>query len=315
MPMTGSQMATDSSAGRMDCPGLEALRQAIRTLEGFSSEGEGRAVTLGIPAIDAALGGGLACGALHEIAAAHEAEIAVATGFALALAGRGARLPAIASRTPSPQRGEGGGEGAPTERPEPPHPRSLRSLDLSPLGRGEKSERLARSVLWLTEDMALAESGAPYGPGLDAAGLAPERLITVTAVREREMLWAMEEALRCSAIAAVIGETRSHRIDAVTTRRLSLAAAGSGAFAVLLRATPGEEHSAAATRWIVGAAPGASSLHGLGPPRLRVRLVRNRRGHLGSWTLELNSACFILATHPQPVAGAAFDRPFRADVA
>ncbi len=66
-----------------------ALRQAIRTLEGFSSEdGEGRAVTLGIPVIDAALGGGLACGALHEIAAAREAEIAVATGFALALAGR-----------------------------------------------------------------------------------------------------------------------------------------------------------------------------------------------------------------------------------
>ncbi len=183
------------------------------------------------------------------------------------------------------------------------------------MGRGDRSERLARSVVWLTEDMALAESGAPYGPGLDEAGLAPERLITVAAVREREMLWAMEEALRCRAIAAVIGETRSHRIDAVATRRLSLAAAGSGAFAVLLRATPGEEHSAAATRWIVGAAPGASSLHGLGPPRLRVRLVRNRRGHLGSWTLELNRACFILATHPQPVAGAAFDRPPRADVA
>ena len=163
--------------------------------------------------------------------------------------------------------------------------------------------------------MALAESGAPYGPGLDEAGLAPERLITVAAVREREMLWAMEEALRCRAIAAVIGETRSTRLDAVATRRLSLAAAGSGAFAVLLRATPGEEHSAAATRWIVSAAPGARSLHGLGPPRLRVRLVRNRRGHLGSWTLELNRACFILATHSQPVAGAAFDRPPRAEVA
>ena len=61
--------------------GLAALRQTIRTLEGFSSEAEGRAVTLGIPLIDAALGGGLACGALHEIAAASEAEIAVATGL------------------------------------------------------------------------------------------------------------------------------------------------------------------------------------------------------------------------------------------
>jgi len=35
-------------------------------------------------------------------------------------------------RTPSPQRGEGWGEGAPTERPYPPHPA------LSPLGRGRR---------------------------------------------------------------------------------------------------------------------------------------------------------------------------------
>jgi protein ImuA len=268
--MSASQMAAhktaDSASGRADAGSLGALRQAIRKLEGFSTEGgEGLAAALGIPSIDAALGGGLACGALHEIAAAREIEIAAATGFALALAGRAGVV--------------------------------------------------APQILWLTEDMALAENGVPYGPGLDAMGLAPERLITVAAAHERDMLWAMEEALRCHAIAAVIGETRSRRIDAVATRRLSLAAAGSGALAVLLRATPGEEHSAAATRWIVGAAPGASGLHGLGPPRVAVRLVRNRHGHLGSWTLEWNSACYILATHPQPMAGAAFDRPYRADVA
>jgi L-cysteine S-thiosulfotransferase len=39
-------------------------------------------------------------------------------------------------RTPSPQRGEGWGEGVPTERPEPPHP------SLSPLGRGRSEPRL-----------------------------------------------------------------------------------------------------------------------------------------------------------------------------
>jgi protein ImuA len=275
--------AVDFTAERADSDGLQALRRAIRTLEGFSDDGsEGQAVTFGIATIDAALGGGLVCGALHEIAAAHETEIATATGFALGLAGR---LTA------------------------------LRAVGPSPGGRGEKSDRIPRHVVWLIEDMALVESGAPYGPGLDEAGLAPERLITVAAVSERDMLWAMEEALRCRAIAAVIGETRSRRIDPVATRRLSLAAAGSGAFAVLLRATPGEEHSAAATRWIVGAAPGASGPYGLGPPHLRVHLVRNRRGPLGSWTLEFNRACFTLATHPQPVAGTAFDRSYRADVA
>ena len=35
-------------------------------------------------------------------------------------------------------------------------------------------------MLWVAEDMALAESGIPYGPGLDDLGLAPERLVAVT---------------------------------------------------------------------------------------------------------------------------------------
>src|SRR5262249_58081546 len=49
-----------------------------------------------------------------------------------------------------------------------------------------------RNVLWIAEDLSLAENGAPYGPGLDEIGIAPERLITVAAARERDVLWAME---------------------------------------------------------------------------------------------------------------------------
>ena len=137
-------------------------------------------------------------GALHEIAAAREAEIAAATGFALGLA---ARAPA--------------------------------------------------RVLWIAEDLSLAESGAPYGPGLDQAGLAPERLITVAAARGRDVLWAMEEALRCRAVGLVIGELRARDIDRVATRRLALAAAAGNTLGLLLRAAPDDAPSAAATRWIV----------------------------------------------------------------
>ena len=152
--------------------------------------------------------------------------------------------------------------------------------------------------------MALAESGAPYGPGLDAFGLAPERLLTVAAARPRDLLWAMEEALRCRAVGAVIGELRHGEIDMVALRRLSLAAAESGALALLLRAAPADEASTAATRWIVGAAPNAC---------FAIELVRNRRGPLGSWILEWSDSDerFLLATHAQPVAAPALDRPHR----
>jgi protein ImuA len=231
---------------------IEQLRQSLRALEKPAGiEAEAGCLPFGIPVIDAALGGGLARGALHEIAAASEAHLAAATGFALGLAARG-----------------------------------------------------RSRVFWIAEDMAIAESGAPYGPGLDAFGLLPEHLLTVAAARPRDLLWAMEEALRCRAIGVAIGELRHGEIDRVAIRRLSLAAAESGALALLLRARPISDASTAATRWIVGAAPDAC---------FAVELVRNRRGPLGSWILQWSDSDerFLLATHAQPVAAPALDRPHR----
>jgi protein ImuA len=131
----------------------------------------------------------------------------------------------------------------------------------------------------------------------------------------------MEEALRCRAVGVVIGEMRPRGIDQVATRRLALAAAAGGTLGLILRNAPDDAPSAAATRWIIGAEPSIPSpgsddgrWNGVGPPRLTAHLVRNRRGHLGAWILEWNSVeqRFELATHPEPVAGAAFDRPHRA---
>jgi protein ImuA len=274
---------------------LDRLRRELCAAEaaaGLAPAG-GAALALGIPAIDGVLGGGLSCGALHEIAAMHETETAAATGFALALAAR---------------------QGFPSWRG------ASRAEE-----RGGSTGIAGRNVLWIAEDLSLAENGAPYGPGLDGAGIAPERLITVTAARGRDVLWAMEEALRCRAVGVVIGEMRSRGIDQVMTRRLALAAAAGDTLGLLLRTAPHDEPSAAATRWIIGATPSSSlrsgggdeRCHGLGPPRLSARLVRNRRGHLGAWIVEWNSVeqRFELATHSEPVAGAAFDRPHRAAVA
>ena len=167
-------------------------------------------------------------------------------------------------------------------------------------------------LFWIVEDMALAESGVLHGAGLDAFGLAPERLVMVSAAHRRDLLWAMEEALRCRAVDAVIGEMRIGGIESVVVRRLSLAAADGGALALLLRAAPSRDASTAATRWIVGTAPSVAT-HGPGAPRFVTQLIRNRRGPTGSWILEWSDSDerFILATHAQPVAAPALDRPHR----
>lgn len=252
------------------------LRQAIRRIEQRPEtlEGDAGKRPFGIPEIDAALGGGLAIAALHEIAATSEPAIAAATGFALSLAGQNRKDP--------------------------------------------------QPILWVAEEMSLHESGAPYGPGLDAIGLAPERIITMSAAHPRDLLWAMEEGLRCRALSAVIGEMRApNAIDDVAMRRLSLAAGAHETLALLLR--PAVAQSVVAeTRWIVAPAPSSSTDHGLGPPAFHAQLARNRHGPLGAWMLEWNcdEQRFHLAptrntqpAHPVPVAAAPPDRPDRTAVA
>jgi protein ImuA len=256
---------------------IERLRRQLRRVESGLEGVPEALLPLGIPVIDDALGGGLPGGALHEIAAARETQIAAATGFALGLATRAG----MSART-----------GRPAGRP----------------------------ALWVAEDLSLAENGAPYGPGLDGAGIAPERLVVVAAPRARDLLWVMEEALRCPALGVVIAETREHRLDGVATRRLALAAAAGNTLGLILRTTPDDAPSAAATRWIIAASSrrcDAGTDASLGPPRLHARLVRNRRGHVGSWMVEWSSVeqRFELAAHSQSMAGAALDRPHRAAVA
>lgn len=175
-----------------------------------------------------------------------------------------------------------------------------------------------RPVLWIVEDRVLVESGAPYGPGLDAMGLRPEQLVIVKAARPRDVLWAMEEALHCRALGAVIGEVRKNNaVDAVASRRLSLAAGKQARLALLLRASPDGERAAVATRWIIAAASSAKRAYGTGPPALHVQLVRNRNGRSGAWVLEWNRDAqrFKLSAHSQFMASAAADGPRAAETA
>jgi protein ImuA len=246
---------------------LTQVHRHLQSLQKTAAlESDPGVLPFGIASVDAILGGGLACGALHEIAARSKAHLAAATGFTLGLS--------------------------------------------------SSHQQRGRGVLWIAEDMALNESGALCGSGLDQFGLAPERLLTIHAAGKRDVLWAMEEALRCRAVGAVIGELRNGDIGTVAVRRLSLAASASGALALLLRGVPATDSSTAATRWVVGAATSVAR-YGPGSPRFAVDLVRNRRGPLGSWTLEWSDIDerFVLAAHSQFMAMPALDRQRHAAIA
>jgi len=158
------------------------------------------------------------------------------------------------------------------------------------------------TLLWCRQPPG-ASDAPPYAPAL-AAWFDPARLLMVTARRDEDLFWAMEEGLRTPGIAAVVGETRA--ADPTAGRRLSLAAEKNGVPALLLRPQPAPPQSVCATRWRVASAPSLD----LTQSRWQVELRRNRFGmpsaeETPSWLLEWNDETRRLAVVSQAQHGSA----------
>lgn len=145
-----------------------------------------------------------------------------------------------------------------------------------------------KPLLWLGTG-----TGKPlYAPGLVELGADPARFTLVSAPDVKAMLRAAGEIVTCGAVSALIieGWEKPAVLDLTITRRLSLAAARSGVFTVLLRQGPDPPPSAARTRWRIAPAPSVA-LPGNAPgaPAFDIELFRHRGGVPGfSARLEWN---------------------------
>lgn len=169
-----------------------------------------------------------------------------------------------------------------------------------------------KQVLWIQTDFAALESGAPYGPGIALLGLPLHRLLILRVARGLDVLWAMEEALKSHAIAAVLAELPEDAADLTASRRLSLAARAGGGLGLLLRRRPCPLPSAAITRWEIAAAPSLPDrFGGLGRTVFDLSLSRNRRGRCGRWIVSWNheERIFVPQALSLGMAEAAGDRP------
>ncbi|MCK0069475.1 ImuA family protein [Kordiimonas laminariae] len=102
-------------------------------------------------------------------------------------------------------------------------------------------------VLWVTTRRFSYDYGVPYGPGLHAQGITPERLLFVMCRDEKEALWAIEEGLKVNAISAVVGEVT--QMDLTSSRRLTITAQDHNTRCLLLMRSEHAPSSAAYTRW------------------------------------------------------------------
>ena len=136
---------------------------------------------------------------------------------------------------------------------------------------------------------AAARFGRLHGPGWRDLGLEPADLLVLRARRERDVPWAMEEGLRCGALAAVLAEVEG--IAFIASRRLALAAAEGATPALLLRHDGLGPASAAITRWRVTARPGRADPFDEAAPGLpcwHLALVRARGGRPTTCDVEWN---------------------------
>jgi protein ImuA len=134
------------------------------------------------------------------------------------------------------------------------------------------------TAIWISSSRTL------FPPALKNFGLQPDRFVFIDLKKEKDVLWAMDEALKCGALSAVVGELRE--IDFKTSRRLQLAVEESQVTGFVLRNNPKPPNTTACvSRWQITPLPSETvdGLPGIGFPHWKVDLLRIRNGKPGSW--------------------------------
>lgn len=140
-----------------------------------------------------------------------------------------------------------------------------------------------QALIYLQLSAEAQEIGLPYGLGFSNFGLTPDTLVIGRIATIPELLWALEEALACRAVAGVIVDLASHAkaLDFTVSRRISLRAAAAGTSAFLIRYGTGREASAARLRWHIKPVPSAGQpfdASAPGNPRFAIEIEKLRLG-------------------------------------
>ena len=156
---------------------------------------------------------------------------------------------------------------------------------------GKRKGTPGSSLLWLVRGDDL------YAPGLVRYGIGAGRLLIVSGLnRQTDMLWAMEEALRCRALAGVVAEVDA--IGRAAGRRLMLAAEGTGVLGLVLSRGGGRRRggvgvSAAVSRWRVTTVPGLGEGRDGTQARWLVQVLHCRGGRPGEWLVGSGDGIFV----------------------
>lgn len=139
-----------------------------------------------------------------------------------------------------------------------------------------------------------------FPPALKGFGIDPDRIIFIDLQKEKDVLWVMEESLKCEGLAAVICELDV--INFMQSRRLQLVVEKSGVTGFVLRKDISKLcTTACAARWKVTPLPSEPErgLPGVGFSRWNVELLKVRNGNPGHWKMEWSAGNFFYIPEPE----------------
>lgn len=175
-----------------------------------------------------------------------------------------------------------------------------------------------RPVLWVRETRCGRNTGYLYATGLAELGCDPDDLVLVDAPDTLAVLRAGADIVKCGQVGAVVIEPwgKAPALDLTASRRLSMAAAASGVFTLVVRSGATPMPSAAHSRWQVTAAPStALAANAPGHPAFDIALLRHRGGIAGfearvEWNRDTRSFAPLSGGVPAvPALGADQARP------
>ncbi|SMC97001.1 ImuA family protein [Pedobacter africanus] len=137
------------------------------------------------------------------------------------------------------------------------------------------------TCVWISTNRSLFPSALPV------FNILPERIIFVELYRQKDALWAIEEALKCKALTAVVGEIKE--LSFTESRRLQLAVEKSKVTGFIHRHQPTAANAVACTtRWKISPLPSILPLGmpGIGIPSWNVELLKVKNGQPGKWQVE-----------------------------
>lgn len=153
--------------------------------------------------------------------------------------------------------------------------------------------------LWVSTKRSL------FPLALKTYGIEPHQVIFVDVKRDKDVLWVMEQGLKCDALAAVVAELGE--VSFAESQRLQLAVEKSHVTGFLHRRRPRRQQAlACVARWRIR--PVASrvpeGMPGVGHPTWEVELEKIRNGKPGKWYIEWRRGEFTFLPAVQGIPAA-----------